>query len=69
MLKKYHIKVYGFLMLYNACESNSKLEYETPEEVNNTLEFAKNCLRDNLIEYISWSITNPIIGSKLYNIA
>jgi anaerobic magnesium-protoporphyrin IX monomethyl ester cyclase len=69
MLKKYRIKVYGFLMLYNAWETNGKLEFETPEEVNNTLEFAKNCLRDNLIEYISWSITNPIIGSKLYNIA
>lgn len=69
ILKKYGIKVYGFLMLYNAWESNGKLEYETPEEVNNTLEFAKVCLRGNLIEYISWSITNPIIGSKLYHIA
>ena len=69
LLKKYHIKVYGFLMLYNAWETNGKLEYETPDEVNNTLEFAKTCLRDNLIEYISWSITNPIIGSKLYKIA
>jgi anaerobic magnesium-protoporphyrin IX monomethyl ester cyclase len=69
ILKKYGIKVYGFLMLYNAWETNGKLEYETPEEVNNTLEFAKVCLRDNLIEYISWSITNPIIGSKLYHIA
>ncbi|MCL4429418.1 MAG: B12-binding domain-containing radical SAM protein [Chloroflexi bacterium] len=69
LLKKHHIKVYGFLMLYNAWETKGKLEYETPEEVNNTLEFAKTCLRDNLIEYISWSITNPIIGSKLYNIA
>jgi anaerobic magnesium-protoporphyrin IX monomethyl ester cyclase len=69
LLRKYTVKVYGFLMLYNAWETNGKLEYETPEEVNNTLEFAKNCLRDNLIEYISWSITNPIIGSKLYHIA
>ncbi|HSQ49000.1 MAG TPA: radical SAM protein [Candidatus Deferrimicrobiaceae bacterium] len=69
LLKKYRIKVYGFLMLYNAWETKGKLEYETPEEVNNTLEFAKNCLRDNLIEYISWSITNPIIGSKLHAIA
>ncbi len=69
LLKKYQIKVYGFLMLYNAWETNGRLEYETPEEVNNTLDFAKSCLRDNLIEYISWSITNPIIGSKLYNIA
>ena len=69
LLKKYGIKVYGFLMLYNAWETRGKLEYETPEEVNNTLEFAKNCLRDNLIEYISWSITNPIVGSKLHDIA
>jgi radical SAM superfamily enzyme YgiQ (UPF0313 family) len=68
-LKKHNIKVYGFLMLYNAWESNGKLEYETPEEVNNTLEFARKCLSENLIEYISWSITNPIIGSKLYDIA
>jgi anaerobic magnesium-protoporphyrin IX monomethyl ester cyclase len=69
ILNKYGIKVYGFLMLYNAWEANGKLEYETPEEVNNTLEFAKKCLQENLIEYISWSITNPIIGSKLYQIA
>jgi anaerobic magnesium-protoporphyrin IX monomethyl ester cyclase len=69
LLKKHHIKVYGFLMLYNAWESNGKLEYESPEEVNNTLEFARKCLSENLIEYISWSITNPIIGSKLYDIA
>ena len=69
LLKKHKIKVYGFLMLYNAWETEGKLEYETVEEVNNTLEFAKICLRDNLIEYISWSITNPIIGSKLFDIA
>ncbi len=69
LLRKHHIKVYGFLMLYNAWEANGKLEYETPQEVNNTLEFARKCLSENLIEYISWSITNPIIGSKLYEIA
>jgi len=69
LLKKHHIKVYGFFMLYNAWETKGKLEYENPEEVNNTLEFVRTCLRDNLIEYISWSITNPIIGSKLHDIA
>jgi anaerobic magnesium-protoporphyrin IX monomethyl ester cyclase len=69
LLKNYGIKVYGFLMLYNAWEANGKLEYETPQEVSNTLVFAKKCLNENLIEYISWSITNPIIGSKLYDIA
>lgn len=69
LLKKHGIKVYGFLMLYNAWETNGKLQYETPQEVQNTLEFAKKCLADNLIEYISWSITNPLIGSKLHHIA
>ena len=69
LLKKYGIKVYGFLMLYNAWEAKGNLEYETPQEVNATLEFARICLRDNLIEYISWSITNPLIGSKLHDIA
>jgi anaerobic magnesium-protoporphyrin IX monomethyl ester cyclase len=69
ILRKYNVKVYGFLMLYNAWEAGGKLEYETPQEVQNTLDFAKNCLRDNFIEYISWSVTNPIIGSKLYHIA
>ena len=53
LLKKHHIKVYGFFMLYNAWETNGKLEFETPEEVNNTLEFARKCLSENLIEYIS----------------
>ena len=69
LLKKYHIKVYSFLMLYNAWETKGKLDYETPQEVNNTLEFARKGLSENLIEYISWSITNPIIGSKLHDIA
>jgi radical SAM superfamily enzyme YgiQ (UPF0313 family) len=69
ILRAHNIKVYGFLMLYNAWETKGKLEYETPSEVENTLAFAKMCLRDNLIEYISWSITNPIIGSKLHDIA
>jgi anaerobic magnesium-protoporphyrin IX monomethyl ester cyclase len=69
LLKKNNIKVYGFLMLYNAWETKGKLEYETPQEVSNTLEFARKCLSENLIEYISWSITNPIIGSKLHEIA
>ena len=69
LLKKHNIKVYGFLMLYNAWETNGKLDYETQQEVSNTLEFARKCLSENLIEYISWSITNPIIGSKLHDIA
>ncbi len=69
LLKKHDIKVYGFLMLYNAWETNGKLEYETPREVSKTLRFAKKSLNEGLIEYISWSIANPLVGSKLGEIA
>jgi radical SAM superfamily enzyme YgiQ (UPF0313 family) len=69
ILKKYKIKVYGFFMLYNAWEENGVLNYETTEEVLNTLNIVKKLLKDKLLTYISWSITNPIIGSKLHEIA
>jgi len=69
ILKKYKIKVYGFFMLYNAWEENGALQYETTEEVLNTLNVVQQLLKDKLLTYISWSITNPIIGSKLHEIA
>ena len=69
ILKKYKIKVYGFFMLYNAWEEKGALEYETTDEVRHTLSVAKQLLKDKLLTYISWSITNPIIGSKLHDIA
>jgi hypothetical protein len=69
ILKKHKIKVYGFFMLYNAWEENGALKYETTEEVRQTLSTAKQLLKDKLLTYISWSITNPIIGSKLHDIA
>jgi anaerobic magnesium-protoporphyrin IX monomethyl ester cyclase len=69
ILKKYKIKVYGFFMLYNAWEENGVLQYETTEEVLNTLSVVKQLLKDKLLAYISWSITNPIVGSELHEIA
>jgi hypothetical protein len=56
-------------MLYNAWEENGVLQYETTEEVCNTLNVVKQLLKDKLLTYISWSITNPIVGSKLHEIA
>jgi len=69
ILKKHKIKVYGFFMLYNAWEENGALKYETTAEVCQTLSTIKQLLKDKLVTYISWSITNPIIGSKLHDIA
>jgi len=67
-LKKHHIKVYGFFMLYNVWEENGVLNYETTEEVENTLKTVKKLLKEKLLTYMSWSVTNPIIGSKLHDI-
>jgi radical SAM superfamily enzyme YgiQ (UPF0313 family) len=69
LLRHFGIQVYGFFMLYNVWEENGVMKYETTGEVNHTFHFAKNLLKEKLINYMSWSIANPIIGSKLYNIA
>jgi anaerobic magnesium-protoporphyrin IX monomethyl ester cyclase len=67
-LKKHHIKVYGFFMLYNVWEENGVLQYETTEEVENTLETVKKLLKEKLLTYMSWAVANPIIGSNLHDI-
>ena len=68
-LKRHDIRAYGFFMLYNAWEENGKLEFESSAEVEETLNFAKTLLGQNLLTYISWSIANPIVGSELHTIA
>jgi radical SAM superfamily enzyme YgiQ (UPF0313 family) len=68
ILKRHHIKVYGFFMLYNAWEENGVLNYETTEEVENTLETVRKLLKAKLLTYMSWAVANPIIGSKLHDI-
>jgi hypothetical protein len=55
-------------MLYNAWEENGVLNYETTEEVENTLETVKKLLKEKLLTYMSWAVANPIIGSKLHDI-
>jgi radical SAM superfamily enzyme YgiQ (UPF0313 family) len=67
-LKRHHTKVYGFFMLYNAWEENGVLNFETTEEVENTLKTVKKLLKEKLLTYISWAIANPIVGSKLHDI-
>ncbi len=56
-------------MQYNVWESENGLEYETPEEVETTLQYARFMLDRGLLNYISWSMTNPLAGSELHKIA
>lgn len=69
LLKKYGIKVMALFMLFNVWEENGNLAYEDMEMTTNTLNFARRLVKNNLVDYIGWSITTPYPGSRLYDIA
>jgi len=69
LLKKYHIKVFALFMLYNVWEKDGNLHYETSAMCLKTIQFARSLFKRRLIDYISWSVTTPYPGSKLYEIA
>lgn len=69
LLRKYGIRVLGLFMLYNVWEEDGQLRFEDSAKTENTLRYAKRLVKENLINYISWSITAPYPGSKLYDIA
>jgi len=63
------IKVFAFMMLYQAWEEDGKLCFETTDEVENSLQWAKRMFRQGLIHYMSWQFCTPLPGSRLYDIA
>jgi anaerobic magnesium-protoporphyrin IX monomethyl ester cyclase len=69
LLRKHGIRVYAYIMIYHAWEENGKFCYETPEDVNRTLDFVWRLKRGGLIDYISFSTTAPMPGSRLFEIA
>lgn len=69
MLKKYNIKVLALFMLFNVWEENGTLVYEDAAMTMTTLKFAWKLVKNNLVDYIGWSITTPYPGSRLYDIA
>ena len=69
MLQKHGIKVWALLMLYNVWEEDGQLKFEDRAMCEKTLAFAWELIRDGLANYISWSVTTPYPGSRLYDIA
>lgn len=69
ILKRHGIKVYGYIMIYHAWEENGEFCHETPEDVDRTLKFVRSLKKQKLIDYMSFSTTTPIIGSRLFEIA
>jgi radical SAM superfamily enzyme YgiQ (UPF0313 family) len=69
ILKKHGIKVYGYIMIYHAWEEQGRFCYETPEDVDRTLNFVKYLKKEKLLDYMSFSTTTPVRGSRLFEIA
>lgn len=67
--KKYGMKVYGYIMIYNAWEEDGKFCFETPEDVDRTLRFVWELKKERLIDYMSFSTTTPMPGSRLFDIS
>lgn len=68
-LKKYDIKIWGLFMYFNIWERNGKLCFEDYEMSLNTLNYAKRLYKEKLIDFFGGSITTPIPGSELWDIA
>jgi radical SAM superfamily enzyme YgiQ (UPF0313 family) len=69
MLKKHGIKVYGYIMIFHAWEENGQFCFETPEDVDMTLNFVRRLKKEKLLDYMSFSTTTPMRGSRLFEIA
>jgi len=70
ILKKYKIKVQGLFMLYNVWEdAQGNLQFEDTAKTKKTLDFARELIREGLLDFIGWSVTTPYPGSQLYDIA
>ena len=68
-LKAAGIKTYALLMAFNVWEEDGQLCFEDQEETLRTLTYAKSLADEGLMDLMSWSLTTPYPGSKLYDIA
>ena len=68
ILREHGIKVFGFMMSYQAWEAEGMLQVETTKEVLDSLRFVLNLKRRGLIDYIGWGFATPYPGSELYEV-
>lgn len=69
IMKEAGIKTFALLMAFNVWEENDKLCYETIDETLNTLKYINKLINEGLVDLMSWSLTTPYPGSRLYDIA
>ncbi|MBN2532753.1 MAG: B12-binding domain-containing radical SAM protein [Spirochaetales bacterium] len=69
ILKQSGMKTFALLMAFNVWEEDGRLHYENMADTMNTLRFVRRLIHKNLVDIISWSLTTPYPGSRLYDIA
>lgn len=69
LMKSAGIKTFALLMAFNVWEEEGRLCFEGKDETLRTLDYARELIDDGLLDLISWSLTTPYPGSKLYDIA
>lgn len=69
ILKEVGIKTFACLMVFNVWEEDGKLCFEDKNDSINNLKYMKSLIRARKVDLMSWSLTTPYPGSKLYNIA
>lgn len=69
LLKRHGIKTYGYIMIYHAWEDNGAFCFESAGDVDKTLDFVRTLKKERLLDYMSFSTTTPMRGSRLFDIA
>jgi len=68
-LSRESIRVFAFMMLYQVWEENGILNFESHEEVNNSMRIMRELYNKGHIHYMSWQFATPMPGSRLFKIA
>jgi anaerobic magnesium-protoporphyrin IX monomethyl ester cyclase len=69
LMKDAGLKTFALLMAFNVWEEDGRLCYEGREETLQTLAHIKSLISQGTVDLMSWSLTTPYPGSKLYDIA
>jgi radical SAM superfamily enzyme YgiQ (UPF0313 family) len=69
ILQEHQIRIWGLFMYFNIWERDGELFYEDYDMSMKTFEYAKNLYKRKLINFFGGSITTPVPGSELWDIA
>ena len=69
ILKEAGISTFALLMAFNVWEEDGRLCFEDKEDTIHTLDYIKALIKQKKVDLMSWSLTTPYPGSKLYDIA